>query len=75
MENEDVFILRSQNRDYWCSGDTRNQDISNHGINLVLIKRYGFRTRRVKGLLDMYGWFWKPQPVITHVSYLQKSIG
>ena len=47
MEN-DNFIQHCQYCGCWWLGDERSQDISNHGIDVVLLENSDLKTRKVR---------------------------
>ena len=52
MDNKDPIVLHSQRHACWCSGDVNNQCISEHGINMGVLKsvitNHGSRQLSVK---------------------------
>ena len=47
MKDKDPLILQSQYQGCWCPGDSKSQDISSHGIDLVWLVYSSWRSRKI----------------------------
>ena len=66
-EERSLFILHNQYHCCWWPGDTRSQDISNHGIGLICMEYSHFSTKRVKAWINS---MWPSDAIWWHISGL-----